>query len=75
MCSDEVFIRVEIISVVVTVSIANNIVKLHLVAEEAANATEALDELEAVGALVCDELDLNAVALVVQAEPVGQLLA
>ena len=46
-CSNEVLLRVEIV-IVVACRITDDIVELDTVAEESANATETLDELETV---------------------------
>lgn len=46
-CSNEVLLRVEIV-IVVACRITDDIVELDAVAEESANATETLDELETV---------------------------
>lgn len=73
VCSNEVFIGVKI--VIVSCSVPNNVIQFDFVAKEAANATETLAELVAVGALVRDELNVDSIFLVVQAEPVSQLLA
>lgn len=70
--SDKIFIGVEI---VVATIISSNVFNFDLVAKESADATEALNELEAVGTFVGDELDVDTVLFVVDADPVSQLLA
>lgn len=72
--SYEVLLGVEVV-INVSHSVTNRVVDIDLVAQEATDSTEALHELEAIGRLVCDELDRDTVFFVVQAEPVGQLLA
>ena len=74
MRSDKVFIRVEVV-IVVAHGVANNIIDVDAVPQEATNATESLHKLEAIGRLIGDELDSDTVVFVVKAEPVGQLLA
>lgn len=68
--SDEVFIRVEVF---LASSVVLDVIKFELVPEEAADASETLAVLEAVGRLVGNELDLDTVGLVVNGEPVCQL--
>ena len=72
-CSDEVLIWVEFF--LSAHHVVPDLIQLQLVPQEAPDASEALAELKAIWRLVCDELDLHAVRLVVQAEPVSQLLA
>ena len=73
-CSDEVIVGVEV-RVVIAASISNHSVHVHAIAQKSSYATEAFHELEAVGRLVSDELDLDAVFFEVKADPVGQRLA
>ena len=68
--SDEVVV-VEATHVVVVVNV---VVHFDLVAQKAANTTEALAELVAVGRFVRDELDVDTELLVVEQEPVRQVL-
>jgi hypothetical protein len=63
VCSDEVILVVEV--VLVSVSIASDLIDVYLVAQEATNATEAFDEGEAVRRLIRDKLDLNTVFLLI----------
>ena len=74
MRSNEVFLRVEVV-IVVAHGVADHIINVDAVPQEATNATEALHKLEAVGRLIGDELNGDTVVFVVEAEPVGQLLA
>ena len=74
MRSDKVFIRVEVV-IIVAHGVANNIIDVDAVPQEAANATKALHKLEAIGRLISDKLDCDTVVFVVKAEPIGQLLA
>jgi len=71
--SDEVVIGVEV-RVIIATRVSDHSVHVHAVAQESSDTTEAFDELEAVGRLVRNELDLDAVFLEVQADPVGQRL-
>ena len=62
--SDEVLLGIEIV-IVVAHGATNDLIDIALIAEEAANATESLHKLEAVGRLVRDELDRDTVVFVV----------
>ena len=72
-CSDEVLIWVEF--VLPAHHVVPDFVQLQLVPQEPADASEALAELEAIRRLISDKLNLDAVLLVVKAQPVSQLLA
>ena len=71
--SDEVFVRVEVL-VVRIIHAAHHLVDVHLVAEEAADATESFAELVAIGGFIRDEVDIDAEFFVVHAKPVGEWL-
>ena len=62
--SDEVLLGIEIV-IVVAHGVTNDLIDITLIAEEAANATESLHKLAAVGRLVRDELDRDTVVFVV----------
>lgn len=68
MSSDEVFLGVEVF---IAHAVTCHVVDVDFVSEEAANATESFAELETIGGLVCDELNINSILLVVHADPVS----
>ena len=72
--SDEVLLGVEVI-IVVAHGIANHIIDIDSVAQEATDTTEAFHKLEAIRRLIGDKLNGDTVVFVMKAEPVGQLLA
>jgi hypothetical protein len=70
ICSDKVFLSVEVI--MLANSVANDIIDVHLVAEEATDATESLHELVAFRTLVSNEVDFETEVSVMEQEPVGK---
>lgn len=70
--SNEVLIWIEVI---IAHCVASNILYVNLVSKETANSTETFAELESVATLVSDKLNGNSIALVIEAEPIGKLLA
>lgn len=68
--SDKIGLWVEIVTS--GISVTDMLVKLNLVPEEATDATESLDKLEALLRLVSDKLNLDTEATVVIAEPLSE---
>lgn len=70
ICSDKVFLSVEV--VMLANSVADDLIDVHLVAEEATDATESLHELVAFRTLVSNEVDFETEVSVMEQEPVGK---
>lgn len=69
-CSDKVFFSVEVI--LMTSSVANYLVNVQLVAEEASNTTESFTELVAFCTLVSDEVNFQSEVSIVEQKPVSK---
>ena len=72
MCSDEVLIWIEII---LACGVMCDVIQVQFVPQKSADTSKAFAKLEAIGRLVGNELDFDAVCLVMETDPVGKLLA